>query len=129
MLNQNLDMLPLLWKRVMLFFIFALVTFASGFDKGKVLAIAKRGLSITHHVIHSVLTLVDAIDFDILPFASVALESIEALYAPVSVPSGVKNATRIDVHCMFLRHVGKHSQLIDRNQHMLFQYGTVILFQ
>lgn len=39
----------------------------------------------------------DGINFDVLPFASTALDSIQASYTPISVPSG-GNATRMDVH-------------------------------
>jgi len=46
-----------------------------------------------------ILTTLDGIDFDILPIASAALDSIEALYTPVVVPAALHNATRIDVHC------------------------------
>jgi hypothetical protein len=46
-----------------------------------------------------VLTPSDGIDFNVLPIASVAIDSIEALYTPIPVPIALQNATRIDVHC------------------------------
>lgn len=39
----------------------------------------------------------DGIDFDLLSFASAALDSIQASYTPISMPSG-GDATRVDVH-------------------------------
>ncbi|KAH7091364.1 hypothetical protein FB567DRAFT_272626 [Paraphoma chrysanthemicola] len=42
--------------------------------------------------------MLDGIDLNILPFASAALDSIEALHTPVVIPAALKNATRIDVH-------------------------------
>jgi hypothetical protein len=85
-------------------FVFAISVFAATprFDRDAIISAAKNGkLPYEALLSSSLLTTLDGIDLNILPIASTALDSIEALYTPVVVPAALQNATRIDVHCKY----------------------------